>query len=152
MHRVNPSLAMQIFKQVVTNLEKDLNTLKFHEAINGVFFLSELMNMEKLNSQCFLDAVEDIVGAIENTKNANHRGFLVGVFVRTLGNYCYAMSKKVYEFKKLLERAKKFCGKNPEFTTIYECQQKGTLADSSLKGRLWSESNPAPPSPAEQLQ
>lgn len=97
---------------MVANLEKDLNALKLHESINGILFLSELMNLEKLNSQCFLDLLDDIVVYLENTKNASHRTFFVLLFSRTLNNYCYSLNKKVYEFKKLLERAKKFCGKN----------------------------------------
>lgn len=85
------------------NLEKDLNNLNLHEAINGILYLSELMNLEILNSQCFLDLVDDIITYLENSKNNNHRAFFVLTFSRTLHNFCFSLNKKVYfEFKKLL--------------------------------------------------
>lgn len=71
------------------------------------------MNLEKLNSQCFFDMLDDIVIYLENCKNANHRAFFVQLYSKTLHNFCHSLNKKVYyEFKKQLERVKKLCGKN----------------------------------------
>lgn len=77
---------------------------------------------------------------IENTKNSNHRQFFVTVFSRTLHDFCFSLNKKVYfDFKKLLERAKKFCTKSNEFNAIFEAQQRGNLSDGSFINRIYTQ-------------
>jgi hypothetical protein len=116
----NPQLADRIVRDVVSYLQSDLNNLKLYEAINCVLYLSELMNLEVLNSLCFFNIVDDIMAHIENPKKGDYRQFFILVFVRTLHNFSYSLNKKVlYDFKKLMEKAKKYCSKNAEFMTLY---------------------------------
>ena len=48
----------------------------------------------------------------------------------------YSLNSKIYEFKKLLEKAKKLCFKNQMFNSILEEYQRGNLTDKSLIPRL----------------
>jgi hypothetical protein len=57
-------LSSNIVKVVVSNCQKDLNNLKLHESINNILYLSELMNLEVLNSLCFFNLIDDIMAHI----------------------------------------------------------------------------------------
>lgn len=48
---------------------------------------------------------------MENTKNQQHRQFLVHLITRTLPSYSYSLNEKVsHDFKKFIERVRKYCG------------------------------------------
>ena len=65
----NADLARNIIRAVVKNLENDLNSLKLYESVNSILYLTELVNLEKLNSQCFCDILDDIVTYLETCKS-----------------------------------------------------------------------------------
>jgi len=96
------------------------------------------MNLEKLNSQCFLDILDDIVSYLENSKNPNHRNFFVFLYSRTLPYFANSLNKKVFfEFKKQVEKVRKFLSKNSEFIALFDSIQKGNVHDASIVFRIY---------------
>jgi len=96
------------------------------------------MNLEKLNSQCFLDILDDIVSYLENNKNPSHRNFFVILYSRALPYFANSLNKKVFfEFKKQLEKVRKFLSKNSEFIALFDSTQKGNVHDASIVFRIY---------------
>ena len=134
---VNKELATHVVQQSVQSLQEDLNNMKMYESVNSLLFLSELMNLSFLNSLSFFNLVDDLVAAIEASKNQNARLFLINVFSRSLPIFAYSLNEKVYhDFKKVLEKAKKYCSKNQMFNCVMEAHQSSRIQDKSLLCRL----------------